>query len=329
MPTNIQKTLKLRTVETIQKPSVAGPTRTQLPITEVIRKLVLRLSGTMTEGGTADGTLTPEGMASLLRNIEIVGTSSSRSQVGKIKSADFAAFVTLQKFLKGFGGSYLAPTPITKSSAASPFNLTCSIDFELPYSQDPRQTLLNTQELTSLYLNCDWGDASDVMSSGSWTFPSCSLEVAVSEFVDDNAKAQRYGLNQFSYIEVPTTSSNTRLSIDLKRGNLLRGFLIKQFTRNAVYYHTPVTTVINSVSLELNREVKEKATFAMLQAMNMERYQMASVPTGYAFMDMMPEALYDTLVNTNEMRDCNVILDVNGVANSFVRIYPVEIIPSM
>ncbi len=63
---------------------------------------------------------------------------------------------------------------------------------------------------------------------------------------------------------------------------------------------------------------------------NADLYQLrsADLPTGYAFLDLMPEGRYDTIVDTRIYRDVNLILDVNGVANSKVRVYPVEIIPS-
>lgn len=324
----IPKNEKFRNIETVQKPATAQVTRTVLPITEVMRKLVLTLTGTLTEGGIADGTLTPEGILSLIRSITVEATSSSRREVGKIKSADFASMFILQNFLRGTPPDRLVPTPIIKSSAATPFRVQLPIDFEMPFSQDPRQTLLNTTELTSLSLLTEWGDASDIFSTGTWTFPTCSLRVSSSEFVDSGMKANRYGLNQLSFLEYVTTSTNSRLAIDLKRGYLLRGLLIKQFTRSGVYYHTPVETVINQVSLELNREVKKTYTFKELQGQNKEQFQMASVPTGYAFLDLMPEGRFDTVVDTREYRDVYVILDVTGVANSLVRVYPVEIIPS-
>jgi hypothetical protein len=318
---------KERLLETISMPSIAGPTRTNIPITEVIRKLKLCLSGTMTEGGTAGGTLANEAMLSLIRAITIIGTSSKRTEIGKIKFADFAAFYRLQHFLKGVEGHYLDPTPITKSAAASPFYANLNIDFEMPWSQDPRQTLLNTTELTSLSMLVDWGDASDVITGGAWTFPTCSLEVYADEFVDDGTKAHKFGINQFSYLEQSTTSSNTRLAIDLKRGYLHRGIMIKQFTRTA-YGHVPVETVVNSYSFELNREIKKTGSWAVLQASNKERYGLANVPKGYAFIDFMPEKRYDTLVDSRKYRDVNLVLNVNAVPNSFVRIYPVEIIPA-
>ncbi len=326
----MSKIEKHRNIETVNKPAVASPTRTILPITEVIRRLNLYLSGTVSvDAGGVDGVLTGENVLSLIRAITIEATSSSRREIGKIKYADFAAYYRLQQFLKGLPGSYLDPTPITKGSVASPFNANVSIDFEQAFSQDPRQTLLNTTELTSLSLIVDWGDSSDMFSAGTITFPACTLRVDASEFVDAPSKAQKYGLNQFSFIEPPsTTAANTRLAVDLKRGYLLRGFMVKQFTRTA-NAHTPVSTVVNNVSLELNREVRKSFSWATLQASNKEQFQIATMPTGYAFVDLMPEGRYDSIVDTREFRDVNVILDVNGVANSFVRIYPVEIIPSV
>jgi hypothetical protein len=319
---------KFRNVETVQKPATASPTRTVLPVTESLRGLQLVLSGTCTEGGSAGGTLTTEAVLSLIREITIEATSSSRREIGKIKKADFAAMYRLAHLMKGVAPSYLDPTPITKSAAASPFRAVVPIDFEFLQSQDPRQTLLNSTELTSLSLIVDWGDASDLFSTGSWTFPTCSLEINAKEFTDDFSKSQKYGLNQLSYIQQVTTATNSRLAIDLKRGYLLRGLLIKQFTATG-YPMTPVSSVINSVSLELNREVRKKMSWTALQALNMEQYQIATMPTGYAFLDFMPEGRFDTIIDTRVFRDVYVILDVTGVGSSYVRVYPIEIIPAI
>jgi hypothetical protein len=318
---------KFRLLETVNKPTTAAPTRTNLPLTEVIKKLILRVVGTCTLDSSADGVLTPESVLSLIRTITVEASSSARKEIGKIKYADTAAMYYLNQFLRGTPSTLLNPTPITKSSAASPFNFHLPIDFQMLFSQDPRQTLLNTTELTALALILDWGDYTDMFSAGVVTYPSCSVQIYADEFIDPESKAVKYALNQFSFIEVATTSSNSRQAIDLKRGYILRGFMIKQATKTA-YPHTPVETVINTVSLELNREVKFKADFQTCKDQNKAAYQMVTVPTGYTFVDLMPESRYDTVIDTRQYRDVNVILDVTGVANSFVRVYPVEMIPA-
>ena len=321
------KTLKHRFLESFTMPTAAGPTSTKLPITDVYKRIILYISGSATiDAGGADGVLTPESILSLIRKITLVGTSSSRTKVGDIKVGDGAALFNLQQFLRGTPPEYTDPTPITKGSTPD-FDFSLPIDLEMPFSSDPRQSLLNTLELTSLYLNIDWGDDSDVFSAGTITALPVTCRISAEEFVDEFSKRQKYSLHQFSFIEQDSSVTSTRLSVRLKRGNLLRGVLIKQFTRAAVYYHTPVETVINNVSLEVNRVIRKSYTFEELQAQNKVDYQMVSVPTGYAFLDLMPEARYDTLIDTGKYDDVDIVFDITGVANSYIRLYPVELIP--
>lgn len=328
MPDIVQlKNEKHRFVKSYTMPTTAGPIRTELPITEAYRRLNLYISGTVTvDAGGADGVLTAESILSLVRKVTLQGTSSRRKNVGDLKVIDGAALYQLSSFYRGTPPLYLDPTPITKGSAASPFHFSLPIDLETPFSSDPRQSLLNSRELTSLYLNIDWGDSSDVFSAGTITAIPVTCRISASEFVDEFSKSGKYSLPLVSYIEESTAATNSRLQIRLKRGNLIRGIMIKQFTRTA-YFHTPVTTVINSVAIEVDREVRKEYTFAELQAQNKLDYQMVTVPTGYAVLEMMPEARYDTILDSGRFDDVDVVLDVTGVANSFVRIYVIELAP--
>lgn len=318
---------KFRVVDTIQPSlTVAGPTRTQIPRTEAIRSLSLRISGTATEADVAAGTLTAEALLSLLRNVRIEATSGKRRNVGVIKNGDAAAMYRLWSMLYGQTLDYLEITPITKAAAASPFRFTLPIPFEMPFSEDSRQSLLNGTELESLDLLIDWGLTTDILSTGTWAFNTLTCQVSINEFVDAQTKLGRYSINKMSYQEEPTTATNSRLAFKLNPGFMLRGILLKQFTRTA-YPHTPVSTVINTAALELNREVKFSYDWNVLQAQNVKDYGLAAV-TGYAFIDCMREGRYDTIVDTAQYENVEVVLNVNGVANSYVRAYPIEMIPA-
>ena len=327
---------KFRLVEAVPCPVVPGPTRTKLPITEVIGKLNLRIAGEIT-AAVKDAAVNPGGILNLIRNMTVEATSSSRREVGKIKSLDFKAAYVLQQFLKYIAGENVLPgvpaTGVLTAAAPYPISADVQLDFEFAHSESSRQTLLNTTELTSLYLNLDWGDANDVATLGAGGTVGFSvnpiLKVSAEEYSDLQSKSHRYGINACNYIEVPIAGANTRLLIDLKRGYLLRGFMIQQFTRAGVYYSTPVDTVINSIALELNREVRKSFDdFLILQAQNQYDYHMAVPELGFAFIDLMPDGKYDQLIDTRRFRDVNVVLNVNAIGSSFVRIYPIEIIPS-
>lgn len=328
---------KLRYIDTAVMVS-GGQTITKIPDTEVIRFLNLYLSGTVSvDGGGADGVLTPEGMLSLIRNISIEASSGTRRELNKIKWGDIAAFYNLQKFLKSVNGYYLNPTPITKGSAASPFAFDLQIDFEMARSKNPRATMLNAnRDITrgTFNLKLDWGTSADMFSAGTITYPTTpNMKIYALEHRDDLTKQGRYGINLLQYKEQAVPATTTRQLIDLKSGYLLRGVLIKAFTRaGGVYYHTPSDAIINAVSLEVDRDVVKEFDWKILQAQNIYDYHMssASVLTGYAFLDFMPELSWDTIIDTRKAKtDVNLVLNVTGGATSYVRVYPVEVIPSL
>ena len=321
---------KFRHLETISFSDTPGPSRTKLPVTDVYRQLALYLSGTVTvDAGGADGVLTAESILSLMRNIKVEGTSRVRTKLSDIKNADAAALYQIAHFLRGTPPLYSDPTPITKGSALSPFSFMLPIEFSMPFSQDPRQSLLRTaqEEVASLNLLIDWGNSADVFSAGTITAFTGTLRISAAEFVDEFIKGQKYSLHTIGYIEEDTIATNTKKQIRLKRGNVLRGVMLKQFTRSGVYYHTPHEAAVTEVALHVNRVEKKSFTWKELQAQNKIDYGMVTVPTGYAFLDLMPEARYDTVVDTSRYDDIDIFLNVTGTANSYVRAYPVELIP--
>jgi hypothetical protein len=328
---------KFRLIDTVQYPGngvaagVAAPTRTELPRTFVYQDLNLRFAGDLTiAGGAADGVLTPEQPLSLIRDIRIEASSGVRPSVGILKRADAAALFRLQHFLKGVQGE-LTVLALPGVQAASPINFDIEIDFELTRSADPRLTLLNTRELTSLDLVIDWGIPEDIENGGDRvkTINNMACTVSGREFLDPQSIIDRYGLHQTQFIERNITAATVRFPINLKRGFLLRGFLIKQFTQAAVNFHTPVATILNQVAIEVNREEKLRYnSFALLQADNKYTYKIEVMPAGYAFVDILQEGRLDTMIDTRDFEDVEVVLDVNAIANGRIRIYPIEIIPS-
>jgi hypothetical protein len=329
------KILKRRRLEAVQMPAVPSLTSTSLPITEVVKRLEVLLKGTATVTAPSSGNVEyqAEGILSLIRRLTVVATSSARSDYGQIKVADFAAHYQLTQFLKG-----TSPQLVQPGTAVGTYNFRAnlSIPFEFDFSQNPRATLLRGIELSSLRLDVDWGDVNDVVktNAGNVALSNVQLEIETSEFTDEDSKNRAYGINQFSYIEQAINAAGTRIPIDLKRGYLLRGFLIKQFTRaTGGAAMTPVADgVINSVQLEVNREVRSVYGWNNLRASNKVNYNMDAVPDGYAFFDLMEEGQFDTMIDTRDSagtRDVFLYLDAQPASggNTNVRIYPVEIIP--
>lgn len=332
----VAKNLKTRHVDTVAYPGngVAGGqaaiTRTRLPRNFVVQDINILVTGTVSvSGGSADGTLTPEQPLQLIRDVRIEGSSQSRPQVGEIKRGDAAALYRFAHFMKGTAGSItsLAAAGVQTNTA---FSFDLEIDFELARSIDPRMTLLNTRELDSLDLVIQWEDSTGLIYGGdrSVTINNCSAYIVAREYLDPGSLATAYGIHRFSSIEQAISAANTRLPIELKRGYLLRGLFIKQFTQGAVNYHTPVTSIINAVSVEVNRDVKVSyPSWAQLVAENKYSYSIESMPTGYAFVDFMIDGKPDNLIDTRDFESVDLVLNVSAPSNARVRVYPIEILP--
>lgn len=335
MPNNQQvaavaRNLKSRLLETISYPGSAVPTRTRLPRDYVFSALNLRFSGTVTiAGGAASGTVAPESPMSILRDIKIEGSSPMRPAIGLIKQFEAAVQYRLNEILYGAPGERVNLTS-GDIQAATPVSFSIRIPFEMPYCENPRITWLNTRELAALDLVIQWGDATDLIVGGDRTITLNTFQVEVSgiEYLDGAALTGRYGIHRVSFIEQAVAASNSRLVVDIKRGYVLRGVLLKQFTQVGTVM-TPVNTIITQASIELNREVKlQHNTWAGLQADNKTRYAIQTTPVGYAFLDVMPEKLLDSLIDTRDYETVSAVLNVTTAANARFRVFPVEILPA-
>lgn len=307
--------------------TLPGTTRTDLGLTEVMQYLNLYLSGEFdVAGGGADGVFTPEGTLSLISEIRLIGTSKTGRNVGIIKRFDFAAAYQLAGFLSGVLGYRETPAVITKGSTPE-FAVDSQLDFQMQHSTDPRKTLLKCGEFSALTLECDWRPYTDVFSAGTITTGGAgiSLRVSARQFTDLASKQGKYGIHIGSYQEKAVVAATSDFTFDVKRGYYLRGIMVKTFTRNAVIYHTPVDTVINSLTLKCDKkERKHFDSIGVLKAENQQTYKFTPA-TGYSFIDLMPDRRYDNLLNERAFGNVELTLDVNAVANSVVRIYPVEI----
>jgi hypothetical protein len=229
-------------------------------------------------------------------------------------------------------------------AVATPCAIDLLLDFEFPHSSDPRRTYLNAAaDLQTLSIIVDWGDLGDLLTDvgEAGTVTLCQLQVSGRELTDPSAKSYKYGVNTFSYQEKAVVAAANNFEFDLKRGNLLRGILIKQYTQLApATFHTPVDTIINATRFNLNRDTKlEFQDWATLQGQNLLDYHMNSlpfpiglpgpIPVGYAFIDFMEDGNFNKLVPTQAFTDVILSFDVNGIANGRIRVYPVEIYPAI
>ena len=332
MAPTLSKDVKFRPLITRAFPGAAGQTRDALPVTEVYQSLNIRLTGTTTVA--AGITVPPEDVLSFIRGITLEATSNSRrAAYGKFKQADFAAMYNLQRFLRNVSG---AVVPLTAGAGGpNAFSADLQLDFEFAHSSDPRLTYLNAaRDLQTLTLIIDWGDATDIDSVAFAPGDVLAGQVIVSgrELTDPIIKTKKFGVNTFSYQEKPTNGvAATDFQFDMRRGNLLRGMLIKAYTQAAgIPFHTPDDTIIQAVKFSLNRDIKVQfQDWATLQGQNLLDYRMVAVPVGYAFIDFMEDGNYGKLIPTSAFTDVILSFDIAAVPDARIRVYPVEIFPAM
>lgn len=329
------KDVKFRPLKTILYPGVAGQTRDSLPVTEVYQSLNVRLTGVATP--TVGVTGVPEDVLSFIRGITIEGTSNNRrAAYGKFKQAEFAAMYTLQRFLRNIAGAVVpyAPGLVGPGAVPTPFAADLQLDFEFPHSSDPRRTWLNAaKDLQTLSIIIDWGDITDIddLNTDAAEAGAIVAQVVVSgrELVDPDIKKYDFGVNTFTAQDKATAGAAAPdFWFDLRRGNLLRGMLIKAYTTTGYAFHTPTDALINGITFRLNRENKvEFFDWPTLQGQNLIDYRMPALIPGYAFIDFMEDGNYNKIVNTQAYTDVILTFNVNAVPNARIRVYPVEIFP--
>jgi hypothetical protein len=297
-------------------------------------KLAVAVQVDVAAGGGADGVLNPEQPECLLRELRILAGSSSRANVAELRKIDVPALRVFTAMLQHAFPVHVA-LAIPGIQAATQISSIMEIPFYIPRSEKPGVAALNCHELQSLDIELDWGNDVDLIAGGTrvQTLSNAIAQLSGAERLEDAANV-RYAVNLMRYQEFTGVTANSRFPVEIKGTRLLRGLGIKQFTRAAgVNAHTPVNTIINSVTLEINGTPKlqwltngrANSGWALLQADNTEHYQIA-IPTGYGLVDLMKKGGLAQLIRESDYTTVNLILDVNTIANGCLRIYPLEIL---
>lgn len=316
----------------------AGAQRDTLPRDFIYNALKLRLQYQVdvAAGGGADGALAAEQPWSLIRNLQVIGSSSSRTKIANIKDGDLRAQSILQGFLQHQLPSATA-LAIPGIQAATICTAEVEIPFYLPRCANPRMAALNCHELSSLEVAIDWGGDMDLIVGGTrvTTITNIIAQFHGDEFLDDLSNGTKYAINMLRKIELTGVTANTALTQKIEGTNLLRGFLIKQYTRPAgSTVPTPVDTIINGARIDINGTPKIEyrssgaaaSGWNLLQRDNWDLYSCTAIPVGYAFIDLMRQGQFDELLRESDFTTIQLVLDVNTIANGCINIYPVELI---
>jgi hypothetical protein len=220
-----------------------------IPRDSVLKELSILFHIDVTVGTTAaTGTVADPGWLAFVRRLEVVADGALT-----LWSIDPASLFMLDWCWYGAPGSRSAvPATIT----AGPFLAALRLPFALPFAADPNVTLLNAQALSSLQLRVTWGQVADVyQNANSSTFANTSLVSVETHEVIGLSPRSIFSAFKVSQISRDVSAANANLEIDLPRGNIMRGILVKsRITTNSV--EDEVDTIVNLMrveSSELNR----------------------------------------------------------------------------
>lgn len=338
VPISTMKNKRTRLLATIQPAAWPSVSRVQIPRDYVYSRLFARLTYQVdvAAGGGADGALAAEQPWSLIRSLRLEASSPSRPTVSELVSADFPALMRMNAFFNG--------TPAAVGALAAPgiqAATLCSgaveIPFYLPRTVDPRSGALNCHELNSLDVVCQWGTDTDIIIGGTrvTTLSNIQLQIHGEEYLDQDSNLQKYRVNLTRFLEFSGISASSAYPIDLKRGFTTRAVMLKQFTQAVgATHHTPVNTVVNAVSVVVNGVPKYEAQtnglansgWAVLQERNKRAFGLETAPTGYAIIDLAEDGQLDSLLKSNDYTSMGLVLNTNTIADSRIRVYPVEIV---
>lgn len=276
-------------------------------------RLMLRLTAdiTIAAGGATAYT---EAFWKLLKRVEVVANGNI-----VIKSFDGPAIGRLAQFFHEKLPNYSAVP--TAEGANQTFAALLPIDFAMPRSIKPVDTLLNGPLFSSLDLNILWGSETDMYSANADKATINSAEVEVESL--EEVSAQVFGglVHKVHTLEKEVTASTSKFEIPLNGVTKYRGFLIHSEVDG-----NPNNSVINSIQLKDGGNIMRDNDWANLQDANYSDHKLAAVPTGYAFIDMCPDGMLTQSLDSAGMNDLKLLFDVSkqGGTNK-IRVYPIEL----
>lgn len=276
-------------------------------------RLWLRLSAdiTIVTGAT---TAYIEAFWKLLKRVEIIANGNT-----VIKSLDGAALGRLAQFLHEKLPNYSAvPTGV---AANQTFNASLPIDFAMPRSVKPVDTLLNAPLFSSLDLNILWGSKSDLYSADGANATINSANIEVESLEETSAEVFGGMVHKVHTLEKEVTASTTKFEIPLTGVTRYRGFLIYADDDG-----DPSDSIINSIQLKDGANIFRDTDWKNLQDANYSDHKLSAVPTGWAFLDMCPDGMLTQALDSRGMNDLKLIFDVTKQAGTNkIRVYPVEL----
>jgi hypothetical protein len=237
-----------RTLPQIAYISAGAVSSLDLPRDSVLKSLDLMWNANITQGATPDsGVQSAQGVFAGIRRLEIVADGGLT-----LWSIDPLSLYVLNSL---WSECYVERDSLPATATTGVYQGSLQVPFALPFSEDPNVTLLNAQALSSLQLRVTWGAVTDYYTTHvNTTLNTTSfLEPQTHEIVGLGPRSI-FSAFKVGQILKDVTAASTNFQVDLPRGNVLRGLLVK--TRTTATVEIAVETILNELrieSSELNR----------------------------------------------------------------------------
>jgi hypothetical protein len=236
-----------RTLPEIAYGGAAGAVSSfDLPRDHVMAGLRLMLNLTLTTSGApAAGTEVDQGILAAIRRLEITADGGVT-----VYSIDPLSLYIANALWNGAPGQRddLAPPAM---GATTNFQAFLHLPFALPFAKNPNLTLLNAAALSSFRLNVTWGGIADLYQTVNTTTivtASTFITPETEEVVGLDPRSV-FSLFRVSQVTKDVTAAADRLTVELPRGNVIRGLLLRaKVSTNGIQDETD--GIVNQVDIE-------------------------------------------------------------------------------
>lgn len=270
------------------------------------KTISLRLSGstTVTVATTLAGDELP---LELLKKIEVVADGRVYLVTGSGRD-----LYRLAHFQRGKEGERLAPGTTV---AVHPFSATILIDLEAARMVKPLDSFFDGRSFERIELRVTWGTIADLYATGTATVDSTTkVDVAYLQTTQGFDQVAFRRMHTYDIIPATTTTEITRR---IQRSGLLAHILLG--SRNG---RTTDDTIIQKVSLKVESNFFNvaKLDWAHLQRRNVQEYQLDGPAVtvgkvqGYAMVDLTEDGMIQSALNTLNLNNIDLVLEVTGGA---------------
>ena len=289
-------------------PFDSGNTRSvELSRSYLIKRLVLRLSGSITHAGAP----TPVGSESplaLIRSIEII--ADGRKTIFRAAGKDL---FRLAHITNGKRAELTAPTGASPQAMSA----TIIIDHQALRFRKPVDSYLDPRGFEKLELRVTWGTLADLATGG--TTPAIAATTQISGTLISSSEGEKHIIASklVTQIQKDIVATTPNLELVIPRTGLLAGVLFRT-ERDSV----AVNDILNRITLVSDNNISHihQIIAADLQRRNVVDYQLDlgggadGQITGYYYLDLTEDGFLQSALNTFVLNELKFLLDVTSGA---------------